>query len=238
MDTETLPSATGPTATVHRPRVERREALIASTLAAAVFIVVGYATGLGITIPSLADATIASPTPAAPGVNYVVPPGPDMALVPVGGSSGSMGMAAPVSAGFAPPSTKQPSVASPLIGTHVPTAGPTTGSGPCTGISAAERTLLQHLEAGHLDEGPAQQLADILNPNQYAQTHTALLGSMVSSLLGGVTDAQNTLLQHIYAGHLGESPAQQLADLLDTNQYAQTHTALAESLARSILGSC
>ena len=54
-------------------RVDRREALVASSLAAGVFIVVGYATGLGITSgSSTAGSTIASPPPQAPAINELV----------------------------------------------------------------------------------------------------------------------------------------------------------------------
>lgn len=237
MDTHTISAVRSPAADA--PRVERREALVASTVVAAVFVVVGYATGLGITMPSLADATIAGTGPLAPGVNYVVPPGPDVSLVPIGGVAGSASDASPVSATL-------PAVSPKVRTTRMPTgtalgssaATPTTRSTSCSGISAAERTLLQHLAAGHLEEGPTQQLADLLNPDQYVRTHTTLVGSVLGSLLGGVTDAQNTLLQHIEAGHLGESPSQQLADILDVNQYAQTHTALVATLAQSILGEC
>lgn len=122
--------------------------------------------------------------------------------------------------------------------------GTTTGGTPvaaspsCSGVSAAEQKFLLHVYAGHLGESPAQQVADITNVNQYALTHTVLISGMLQSLVGGLTDAENTFLAHVYAGHLGESPAQQVADILNVDQYAKTHTVLISKMAQSLIGSC
>lgn len=64
-------------------------------------------------------------------------------------------------------------------GTPMPSSTPT-----CTGISAAEQKFLLHVYAGHLGESPAQQVADILNADQYAKTHTVLISKMAQSLIG------------------------------------------------------
>lgn len=219
-------------------RVDRREALVASSLAAAVFVVVGYATGLGITMSSsAAGATIAAPAPGAPPINYVVPPGPDMALVPVAAiapawnvpsNRKTTGVTAPSGSG----------TTNPAPGSARPTGTTVAKQSSCKGLSGAERTLLQHVFAAHLGESPSQQLADILNADQYAKTHTVLVSSLLQSVLGGVTDATTSLLQHVYAGHLGESPSQQLADILNADQYIKTHTALTSSMLQSIIGAC
>lgn len=108
----------------------------------------------------------------------------------------------------------------------------------CKGLSAAEQTLLQHVFAAHLGESPSQQLTDILNADQYAKSHTVLVSSLLQSLIGGVTGAEDTLLHHLYAGHLGESPSQQLADILNADQYINNHTALTSSMLQSIVGAC
>lgn len=115
---------------------------------------------------------------------------------------------------------------------------PVTATGTCTGISAAEQKFLLHVYAGHLGESPSQQVADITNVNQYALTHTVLISGMLQSLIGGATDAENTFLAHVYAGHLGESPSQQVADILNADQYAKTHTVLISKMAQSLIGSC
>lgn len=219
-------------------RVDRREALVASSLAAGVFIVVGYATGLGITSDSsTAGSTIASPPPQAPAINYVVPPGPDMSLIP--------GAAMPLMSDMASSHGAPSAATSPGSDRGGPrpgnsaSAGSTTTRGPqCHGVSAAEQTLLQHVFAAHLGESPAQQLSDILNADQYAKSHTTLVASLLQSLVGGVTDAEGTLVQHLSSGHLGESPSQQLADILNADQYIKTHTALTSSMLQSIVGAC
>lgn len=135
-------------------------------------------------------------------------------------------------------------------GSTTPTAGgtgsmggtmggtPVTSTPTCQGLSAAEQKFLLHVYAGHLGESVSQQAGDILNVNQYALTHTVLVSGMLQSLVGGLTDAENTFLAHVYAGHLGESVSQQAADILNVDQYAKTHTVLISKMAQSLIGSC
>lgn len=221
-------------------RVDRREAGIAASLATAVFVIVGYATGLGISTSSAAGGTtFAAPAPGAPPINYVVPPGPDMAMVPVAAVAPEM-MTAPVasSGGVASWTVPAPPPSTAHSGGTSPAATGTTRATSCKGVSAAEQTLLQHVFMAHLGESPSQQLADILNADQYAKSHTKLVGSLLQSVIGGVTGAEDTLLQHVYTGHLGESPSQQVADILNADRYIKTHTALTSSMLQSIVGAC
>ena len=129
-----------------------------------------------------------------------------------------------------------------------PSTPPTPSSGPstpmpmggstssCSGISAAEQAFLVHVYAGHLGESPSQQAADILNANQYAKTHTVLVANMVSPVVDGLNGALSMFLTHVYTGHLGESPSQQAADILNASQYVKTHTVLVGNMAQSIVG--
>ena len=39
-----------------------------------------------------------------------------------------------------------------------------------------------------------------------------------------------SLLVHVNTGHLGESPGQQVQDILDVNQYVATHLALVQKM--------
>lgn len=215
-------------------RVDRREAAIAGTLAAAVFTIVGYATGFGLVSPGPSSASISDPMPGPPAINYVVPPGQDLAFVPAAATA-----ALPASPTYRSPSmpTMPGMSAGPGTGAAMGTV-PTHTVSRCTGLAAAQQSLLVHVYGGHLGESPSQQLADILNTDQYAQTHTALLGSVLAPVVSGLTAAENTLLQHIYSGHLDESPSQQLADIVNVDQYAATHTALIATLLQLIHGHC
>lgn len=136
-----------------------------------------------------------------------------------------------------PKATTPPPTPAPSSGSGTP---PTTGTGggstSCSGVSAAEQAFLMHVYAGHLGESPAQQASDILNVNQYAKTHTVLVGNMVSPVVDGLNGALSMFLTHVYTGHLGESPGQQVTDILNPNQYVKTHTVLVGNLAQSIIG--
>jgi len=123
-----------------------------------------------------------------------------------------------------------------------PTSSPTSSmsmpapSGSDCAISSALQTFLTHLNTAHLSESPAQQVSDILDIDSYIGNHLALVERMLSPLTGGgLTNALSTAVQalfvHINAGHLGESPAQQVSDILNINQYIATHLALVQKMA-------
>jgi plastocyanin len=127
--------------------------------------------------------------------------------------------------------------------TSTPTPSPTSsmpmpppsGDSGCA-VSFALQTFLTHVNSAHLDESPQQQIADILNIDSYIGNHLALVQRMFSPLTnGGLTGATSTALQaffaHVNAGHLGESPQQQIADILNVNQYIATHLALVQKMA-------
>jgi plastocyanin len=113
--------------------------------------------------------------------------------------------------------------------------GGTSGSsGDCASLSQVLLPLLQHIDATHLGESPGQQVQDLSNVNQYVLTHTTLVENMLipawNSANRGLTGLLVPLLQHIDATHLGESPGQQVNDLLNLDQYVLTHTTLIENM--------
>jgi hypothetical protein len=120
------------------------------------------------------------------------------------------------------------------------------GSGGQCGLNAALSMLIQHINTAHLGESPGQQIADLTNLNQYVLTHTTLVANLLTPLLNGaVGDADTTLamlIQHIDTAHLGESPGQQVQDLLNLDQYVLSHTTLVANLLAPteglLLGSC
>ena len=75
--------------------------------------------------------------------------------------------------------TAQGSSAPPPSPTSGASPGPTSSASPPPGSGAGDCTskemltqLYQHLESAHLEESLGQQVADILNPDQYVKTHT------------------------------------------------------------------
>lgn len=111
-------------------------------------------------------------------------------------------------------------------------------SATCDGAFAALNLFLQHVYAGHLSESPSQQVADITNIDQYVKTHTVLVSGILGDLIPGVESALDQLIMHIDAGHLGESPAQQVADITNADQYVKTHTVLVSNMLQALLGAC
>ncbi|GAB4002402.1 hypothetical protein [Nocardioides ultimimeridianus] len=225
--------------------VTRRHAAVAAALSGAALVVVGYASGWGLTLP-VAGSVVAGSAPvttrpaarpaaaspmAMPAHHYV---GSGPAVAPAG--SGPTAAASPASASPTTSPTTIPTSPAPTSGPSSPPSSPAGAGGGCTGVRPMLRTLIQHVDAGHLEESPTQQVADLLDLDQYAATHTTLLGNLLQPLLGGASSDLEVLLQHIDAGHLEESPSQQVADLLKTDQYVKTHTVLIESLLKPLVG--
>jgi plastocyanin len=153
---------------------------------------------------------------------------PDMtAKVIVTGSSSS-------STPTAPPTTATPS---PTGTMSMPAPS---GTADCA-VSSALQTFLTHVNSAHLAESPAQQMHDILDIDSYVGNHMALVETMLEPVTdGGLSGALSTALQalftHINAGHLGESPAQQVQDITDFNQYIATHLSLIQKMASGFEG--
>ena len=96
-----------------------------------------------------------------------------------------------------------------------------------------------HLQKGHLESSPAQQVSDILNLDQYVKTHTVLVETMLSPLMGlanNTSDVLSPFWVHLQKGHLESSPAQQVSDILSIDQYVKTHTVLVENMLAPLLG--
>jgi plastocyanin len=119
-------------------------------------------------------------------------------------------------------------------GTPMPMPMP---SSECTGAEVAADAFLQHFYAAHLEVSPLDQVVQALDIDPYTKTHTVLIGNMIAPLVSGSEDALDAFLQHVYAGHLGESPTEQVADAADLDQYVKTHTVLIGNMLAPLTGS-
>jgi len=106
----------------------------------------------------------------------------------------------------------------------------------CAGVQSAVDAFMAHFYAAHLETSLGQQLADALAVDQYAKTHTVLVGNMLQPLLGGSTSALGTFMQHVYAAHLALSPGEQAADALALDQYVKTHTVMIADMISPLAG--
>jgi plastocyanin len=128
-----------------------------------------------------------------------------------------------------PPPGPQPPPA-PVPPTSTPTPNPPAAN--CTpGLTAATlMPFFNHVYTAHLYRSPLQQASDIMSFDQYVQTHTALVGLMISPTVEAFYQISNQslgpLVTHIYYAHLNRSPVQQVGDIASFDQYVLTHTTL------------
>jgi plastocyanin len=112
--------------------------------------------------------------------------------------------------------------------------GSTSSSGPGGGVIAP---FWAHLQKGHLEASPAQQVSDIMDLDQYVKTHTVLVEDMLAPLLDmSGSSPVASFWAHVEKGHLEASPAQQVDDIMDLDQYVKTHTVLVENMLKPVLG--
>jgi plastocyanin len=187
--------------------------------------------------PSTGPTTKPSTTPpTTPSSTHPTTPASSSGSAP----SSSMSMPSSSSSSSSGPA---PSSA-PSSSTSMP--GPPSGTGGQCGVPQALTTLIQHIDTAHLGESPGQQVQDLTNLNQYVLSHTTLVANILTPLLGGTVNAATStlgmLIQHIDTAHLGESPGQQVSDLLNLDQYVLSHTTLVGNLLAPeeglLTGSC
>lgn len=108
----------------------------------------------------------------------------------------------------------------------------------CASMSQVLLPIFQHINNAHLRESPSQQVADLLNFDQWIKTHTVWLESILSPLTTGgqniETSVVTTFLNHIKTAHLDESVGQQVQDLLNTDQWIKTHTVWASMMLQPV----
>ncbi|MGH2731877.1 MAG: cupredoxin domain-containing protein, partial [Actinomycetota bacterium] len=110
-------------------------------------------------------------------------------------------------------------------------------SGECSRSLVVEilEPLSKHIKVAHLERSPEGQTQDLMNTDQYVQLHTVLVENMADPAVEGVYVISDgtppPLTNHLRVAHLERSPEGQTQDLMDTDQYAQTHTVLVQNVA-------
>jgi hypothetical protein len=223
---------------------EKRNEMLAGIVIAATVLVVGYASGFGHVVGPLA--------PTLP-FTASVPGTPEGGL---GSTPSSVGGTGSGSGPYDSSSSTTPGVPGPTGGLagsgsapgsqpgSTPVVDPVPGCDPAL-LSAIAEPFWTHVQRGHLGESPGQQVADILDTDQYIKTHTVLLEDMLAPAYTAslrTTDAASIFWMHLRDGHLDESPGQQVGDILDTDQYVRTHTVLVEDMlspsVMAVTGTC
>ncbi|MDT0322655.1 cupredoxin domain-containing protein [Streptomyces millisiae] len=104
----------------------------------------------------------------------------------------------------------------------------------CRSIDQVLVPILEHLDTAHLERSLSGQVEDALDLDQYVQTHTAWVASILDPLAegaGGVLDDTLTvLMDHVNGAHLQTPLSQQIAEALDVDGYVQLHTVWAQNL--------
>ncbi|WP_158881392.1 cupredoxin domain-containing protein [Amycolatopsis anabasis] len=164
---------------------------------------------------------------------------PDMkATLTVEGSSTPPTTAPPTTPPGSDPTT--PPSTDPTPPTHtMPPTTPAPG-GPCV-PKAVLQPIIDHIKTAHLETSLGQQVQDILNLDQHLKTHTVWLETVLKPVFDGsvdkvLVDTLKPILDHIKTAHLETPLGQQVADLLNLDQYLKTHTVWLENVLTPLLG--
>ena len=170
---------------------------------------------------------------------------PDMkATVTVtgGGSTTQPTTSAPTSSAKPTTSMSMPSSSKSSSSSSSSMSMPSSTSGGSSGCVSKEvlQPIWAHIQSAHLETSPGQQVADLLNLDQYVKTHTVWLEQVLAPVFNGdadqvVKDTLAPIWAHIQSAHLETSPGQQVADLLNLDQYVKTHTVWLEQVLTPLM---
>lgn len=169
---------------------------------------------------------------------------PDMkatiTVTEVGSAPTSAPTSAPSAQPTSSPSTSASASAPASSSSHsMPSASAPAGSPSCVSTSVLT-PIMAHIQTAHLQTSPGQQVADILNLDQYVKTHTVWLEQVLSPVMDGsadqvVKDTLAPIIAHIKSAHLETSLGQQVTDALNFDQYIKTHTVWLEQVLNPLL---
>lgn len=118
-----------------------------------------------------------------------------------------------------------------------PSTPPTEPPADCTSAEVKD-AFLGHIQGGHLQQTPGQQVTDILALDQWVKTHTVWIDSFLTPLLEGDSVGKEMLTRfwaHVDGGHLQLTPSEQVADILETDKWVKTHTVWVSSVLEPLL---
>ena len=242
------------TAIATAPMSDRRAAATAAMLVGAVVLVIGFGSGIGAV---LSRGSGAGATPAGHNLGGAVQDAGDVTTTigHANASTGSSGATKRTTATGSHGATSPSSGSSMDSGAMSSTAGstPTTtvssqSSGTksalaaCSGtdaVSAMLNPFVVHFDKAHLETSPGDQANQALDIDQYVKTHTVLLEQMLAPVVNvalELSDALGPFMVHLDKAHLETSPGEQVAQLLDADQYVKTHTVLVEDMLAPAMG--
>jgi amicyanin len=131
-------------------------------------------------------------------------------------------------------STPPPSEPPPSSPPHEP---PPSEPGDCTSSAVAD-AFLGHIKGAHLETSPAQQVAEILEFDQWILTHTVWIESWLSALLESDATGKEMISKiwaHFDGAHLQVSPMDQVADILAFDQWVKSHTVWISSVLEPLI---
>jgi amicyanin len=166
---------------------------------------------------------------------------PDMkATVTVtGGGSTQPSTSVPSSSSSKPTTSMSMPSSSESTSMSMPSSSAPAGSSGCVSKEVLQ-PIFDHVKSAHLETSPGQQVADILNLDQYIKTHTVWLENVLSPMFNGsadkvVTDTLTPIWAHIQSAHLETSLGQQVSDALNLDQYIKTHTVWLENVLTPLM---
>jgi plastocyanin len=103
------------------------------------------------------------------------------------------------------------------------------------GRTTGPDVVLAHLDAAHWNRSPSEQVANIANFDTWARNHVALGRTALEPVVGqdsvlGRAAVTGPVFAHLDAAHWYRTPAGQVADVLDLEQWLRSHAALAETV--------
>jgi hypothetical protein len=223
---------------------DRRAAVTAGVLVAAVVIVLGFGSGIGAVLSRTGGHGGAAPGTGHDLGTVVQDGGPMSALSSTPARQSAAATMTSRSAGSATAATMShdngPTPSS-LASTPSDGGATTDDAGstatPCRGSSLAAAMVepfVMHFDKAHLETSPGDQVSSALDIDSYVKTHTVLIENMVApavdAIIASLTGLQ-PFVAHVDKAHLETSPGQQVSDLLDVDGYTKTHTVLIENMA-------
>ena len=115
---------------------------------------------------------------------------------------------------------------------------PAASAADACGTQAVSQPAIDHIDTAHLERSPLQQIRDVFSIDSYVLAHSVLVESIIAPVLPTTQGVLTPAEEHIKTAHLERSPAQQIQDIMKTDDYVLAHTVLVESMLSPVLDGC